>query len=370
MRVVTSRSLAMSLRVGSSTACAQSWQPPADNQRCPCQWGAVAAALSRVALALCLAVVPIALVGQGAPVAPGQPAAQPAPLGPGALFTVAVSTTTLEGAPVYIADEGPRGAQFQVINGGVRTLASDGAHAATNATTQMLIVIRDNPKVRLLFTLAEGLYRIVAKRSAGINRLADLRGKRIVVPRNTSAHYFLVAMLRSAGLQESDVTLVASPATAMAAAVVKGDADAISMWEPESQNAVAALGADAVIFQNNAIYREFFSVYSSTDVLNDTRRRRELVEFVRAVVAATGDLTQEPKRFFPLISRVTRHPEDQIARGWEHHRFPLAVPADLLDIVTEEEKWVAMSQTRAPRTRKELEGFIDTSILREAQATR
>ena len=68
-------------------------------------------------------------------------------------------------------------------------------------------------------------------------------------------------MLRSAGLQESDVTLVASPATAMAAAVVKGDADAISMWEPESQNAVAALGADAVIFQNNAIYREFFSVY-------------------------------------------------------------------------------------------------------------
>ena len=105
-------------------------------------------------------------------------------------------------------------------------------------------------------------------------------------------------------------------------------------------------------------------------MLNDTRRRRELVEFVRAVVAATGDLTREPKPFFPLISRVTRHPEDQIARGWEHHRFPLAVPADLLDIVTEEEKWVAMSQTRAPRTRKELEGFIDTSILREAQATR
>ena len=80
---------------------------------------------------------------------------------------------------------------------------AEGAHAAGNATTQMLRVLGDNPNVRLLFTLVDGNYRIVAKRSAGINRLADLKGKRIVVPRNTSANYFLVAMLRTAGLQES-----------------------------------------------------------------------------------------------------------------------------------------------------------------------
>jgi NitT/TauT family transport system substrate-binding protein len=252
----------------------------------------------------------------------------------------------------------------------VRTLANDGAHAATNATTQMLIVLRDNPKVRLLFTLTEGLYRIVAKRSAGINTLADLRGKRVVLPRSTSAHYHLVAMLRTVGLQESDVTLVAAPATAMAAAVAKGDADAISMWEPESQNAVEMLGRDAVIFQNNKVYREFFSLYSSTDVLDDTRRRAELVEFVRALIASTGELTTEPKRFFPLISRITRHPEDQIARGWEHHTFPLAVPSDLMDILVEEEKWVAATQQRPPRTRAELQGFIDTSVMQEARKTR
>jgi len=323
----------------------------------------------RIAL-LCLVLLPAALAGQDLSGARGQPAAAPAapaPLGPKAPFTVAVSTATLEAAPVYIADEGPFGPQFQYINGGVRSLANDGAHAATNATTQMLIVLRDNPKVRLLFTLTEGLYRIVAKRSAGITTLADLRGKRIVVPRNTSAHYHLVALLRSAGVQETDVTLVTAPATAMAAAVVKGDADAISMWEPESQNTADALGADAVIFQNNKIYREFFSLYSSTDVLNDPRRRRELVEFVRALITSTGELTRDPKRFAPLISRVTKHPEAQIARSWEHHAFPLGVPSDLLDIVTDEEKWVAASQKREPRTRAEIERFIDTSVLAEAR---
>jgi ABC-type nitrate/sulfonate/bicarbonate transport system substrate-binding protein len=295
---------------------------------------------ARCILACCLALAPIAIHSRAPQAGAGQAAAQAAPLGPNAPFTVAVSTATLEAAPVYIADEGPFGPRFQFIN------------------------------VRLLFTLTEGLYRIVAKRSAGIRTLADLKGHKVVVPRSTSAHYHLVAMLRSAGLQESDVTLVAAPATGMAAAVVKGEADAISMWEPESQNTVDALGSDAVIFQNNRIYREFFSVYSSTSVLNDPRRRAELVEFVRAIIASTGDLQREPARFFPLITRITKHPEPQIARSWEHHAFPLAVPADLLDIVTEEEKWVASTQQRAPRTRTEIEKFIDTSIITEARRPR
>ena len=297
---------------------------------------------------------------------PVQAAAAPAPLGADAPFTVAVATAVVEAAPVYMAAEGPFGKSMQYINGGVRTLSNNGAHAAGNATTQMLVVIRDNPKVRLLFTLTEGLYRIVAKRSAGINTLADLKGKRIVVPRSTSANYYLVAMLRSAGLQESDVTFVNAPATAMAAALVKGEADAISMWEPESQNAVAALGQDAVIFQNNRIYREFYSIYSTTDVMNDPRRRAQLVEFVRAINTQTNELKKDPRRFFPLISRITKHPEDQIARGWEHHAFPFNVPGDMLDIITEEEKWVAAQQQRTPRPRTELAGFIDTSILKEA----
>src|SRR5262245_51778204 len=315
------------------------------------------------------AVAPVVLLAQGgqapAPVPSGQGAITP--LAPDAMFTVAVAMPVLEAAPIHIADQGPSGAGFRVINGGVRNVALKGAHAAGNATTQMLRVLGDNPNVRLLFTLVDGNYRIVAKRSAGINRLADLKGKRIVVPRNTSANYFLVAMLRTAGLQESDVTLVTAPATEMAAAMVKGQADAISMWEPESENAVQAIGKDAIIFQDNKVYRELYSVYSTTDVMNDPRRRKELVQFVRATLVAAADLQKDPKRYFPLISQMTKHPQDQIARSWEHHGFPLGVSSDLLNLITEEEKWVAAQQNRAPRSRAELAGFIDTSILKEAQ---
>jgi NitT/TauT family transport system substrate-binding protein len=295
------------------------------------------------------------------------PQQAPTPLLPNAPFTVAVATAVVEAAPVYMAKEGPFGSQFEYINGGVRTLQNNGAHAAGNATTQMLIALRDNPKIRLLFTLVNGNYRIVAKRSAGISRLADLKGKRVVTPRNTSAHYHMVALLRTAGVQESDVTVVTAPNTGMAAAVAKGDADAISMWEPESQNAVEALGKDAVTFQDNTVYRELYSIYSTTDVLNDARRRKELVAFVREVIAQTGNLRREPAKYFELISRVTRHPAANIARSWEHHQYVLTVAPDTLNILVEEEKWVASGQSRAPRSRAELATFIDTSIIEEAR---
>jgi sulfonate transport system substrate-binding protein len=321
-----------------------------------------------LALVACLAALPVDRALAQANTQP--PVGPPTPLAPNALFTVACARPVLECGPIYLTDEGPFGPRMEYINGGVRTLQNNGAHAAGNATSQMLVVLRDNPKVRLLFTLVDGNYRIVAKRSAGIRTMADLKGKRVVTPRNTSAHYFLVAMLRSAGLQETDVTLVTAPATEMAAAVARGDADAISMWEPESQNAVEALGKDAITFQDNKVYRELYSIYSTTDVMQDPRRRAELVDFVRALLVSATAIQKDPKRYFPLISKITGHPEPQIARSWEHHGFPLGVSADLLDLLVEEDKWVAAAQKRAPRSRQELAGYIDTTILAEARKAR
>ena len=51
-------------------------------------------------------------------------------------------------------------------------------------------------------------------------------------------------MLGTAGLQESDVNLITTGTTQMAAAMAKREADAISMWEPEAQHAFEALGGD------------------------------------------------------------------------------------------------------------------------------
>jgi len=287
--------------------------------------------------------------------------------GPRDPFTIAVNTSTIEAAAVYVAEASPSGARFTVINGGVRDFATGKAQAATNAETQMLLATTANPKIRMLLTLAEGHYRIIGRKSAGINSLADLRGKRITTVSQTSAHYYLFKMLKSAGLQESDVTLVNVERTDMARAVARHDADAISMWEPEAQNALEALGRDASVFENTPLYREWFSLYTTTDVLNDATRRGELVELVRALLVATDTVRSRPQTAIPIVARKINQTEPTVKKSWAHHAFPAALPAEMINILTEEEGWVATLQKRAPRTREALAAFIDPTVLRDAQ---
>jgi NitT/TauT family transport system substrate-binding protein len=295
-----------------------------------------------------------------------QPDGRIAPLASNAPFTVAVNMTTIETAPIFVASAAGGGG-IKIIEGGVRHVAGGGAHAGTNAETQMLLVRASNPDVRMLLTVAEGLYRIIARKSAGINTLADLRGKRIVTPRNTSAHFHLVKMLRTVGLTEADVTLVETGRTEMAAAIVRREADAISMWEPEAQNALEALGTDATVIQNNSVYRELFSLYTTAQVLSDPRRRRELVEFVRSVIVASDSVRDRPHNVIPLVAKMIKQTENTVSRSWRFHRFPATLPRDMLDVLTEEETWIAASQRREPLSRDRLAALIDTSVLKEAQ---
>ena len=68
-----------------------------------------------IRVCLLVVVVPTVLLAQG-----GQaPAPAPiTPLAPDAMFTVAVAMPVLEAAPIHIADQGPSGSGFRVIDGG------------------------------------------------------------------------------------------------------------------------------------------------------------------------------------------------------------------------------------------------------------
>jgi NitT/TauT family transport system substrate-binding protein len=225
-----------------------------------------------------------------------------------------------------------------------------------------------NPNLRIVLTVAECNYRIIARRSSGIARLGDLRGKRVGTALNTSAHYFLSKMARHAGLAESDVTAVAVPLPDMPAALKRGDVDAISIWEPQAQNSQQTLGGDAVVFQDRSVYRELFDLNTTAEVLADPARRRALVAAVARIVSASEQVTRTPSAVWPLVTSKINVAEPTISAVWRHFRFAGALPPDLLDVMTEEERWVAAMQKRAPRTRQTLEGLIDRTVLRDALA--
>ena len=281
------------------------------------------------------------------------------------------SMTTIELSPVLVAANGIYPGPVTVSNGGVPNLTSGAADVATNAETQLLRQSVDDPDLRVIFTVTENFYRIVARKSAGIQKVADLKGKRVTVPRNTSAAYFLAKMLATAKLTEADVTIVPiDPANQMSAALKDGRVDAVAMWDPETARAVMAVGDDAVVLQDKTVYRELFNLNTSAKVLADPAKRKAVVEFLRSLITATERLQAKPQDFWPYISTRVTHPVDLLEKSWPELRFTNGIVPDLLNVLEEEEKWVAKERNRTPRTRAQLSTLIDASLLEEARRPR
>ena len=279
----------------------------------------------------------------------------------------------LEAAPLLIAVEKSAASDVVGMPGGIPNLWEGEvvrfpglADVAGNAETQALRFSLKHPDLRVILTVTEGLYRIVARRSAGIASLADLKGKRVATQADTSAAYYLKSALAAGQLAEADLQIVASTPAAMADALIARQIDAIAIWEPQAERAALALGADAVSLRPNQPYREFYSLNTTAAALADPTKRAQIVAFVRTLIGACRDVAASPERAQALYAARSGNDAAVIRSAWPHHRFSCSLPAELADIMAQEEQWMAGLDKRAPRTREEIAKLIDASVLNEA----
>lgn len=106
-----------------------------------------------------------------------------------------------------------------------------------------LVVAGDWPTITLAAThdiMVIGLVKqsFSALLAKNVQRIEQLKGKRIGVALGTTAHYGLLVALESAGLKETDVILVPVENTGMVEAMDQGRVDAFACWEPVPTNAL------------------------------------------------------------------------------------------------------------------------------------
>ncbi|MGZ3272762.1 MAG: ABC transporter substrate-binding protein [Caulobacteraceae bacterium] len=282
---------------------------------------------------------------------------------------VAAAPQVMEAGPLLYAAQQMGPDAVVVVPGGVANLFAPGDQAADlagNAETQGLRVSVEHPDLRIIQTVVEGLYGIVARRSAGIAAVKDLKGKRLGVTASTSAAYFAHRMLQRAGLADGDVTLVSLAPNALPGALADRSVDAIAIWEPQASQGEAVLGQDAVVLPGAGVYREIYNLNTTAAALADPVRRARIVAYVKALAQASKVSADQPAKVWPLVARSSGFSEQTIASGWPHHRFGAALAGDLLDVLEDEERWLAPQAQRAPRSRAELARLIDAGVAREA----
>ncbi|HYQ04653.1 MAG TPA: ABC transporter substrate-binding protein [Polyangiaceae bacterium] len=285
--------------------------------------------------------------------------------GPYPAISLAGLTTAVELAPVRLAANGIYPAKVNISSGGVDALfGSNAPLVATNAETQALRSSVQHTNLRIIFTVCEGLYRIVAKKSAGITTLADLKGKTVDYSSGTSSAYFLHQMLGLVNLTESDVKTGSTPSA-------NSGGQAAAFWEPNmAQYASGISASDRVEFQKDdqghEVYRELFDLHATAESLADPTKRRTIVGFVRSLITASEQIRNDPTVVYPLMTGPTGVSQAVLVESFKYERYAGTLVPDLLDQLVTEEVWHAKQNNRTARGRADLAKLIDASVLQEA----
>lgn len=87
---------------------------------------------------------------------------------------------------------------------------------------------------------------IVARR--GINRVSDLKGKRIAVAEMSPSHSFLLWLLKAGGLSQSDVEIIPQASAIDAAAAFQSQqVDAAVVWSPDDEACIAKVAGSRIL---------------------------------------------------------------------------------------------------------------------------
>lgn len=153
----------------------------------------------------------------------------------------------------------------------------------------------------------------------GVQKLQDLKGKKIGVTFASSAHLLVLNLLDQAGMKvDKDITVLNVPAPEMPAAFQSGQIDAAAAWTPQF-NAIQAMPGVKVLADDTqfSLYRDY-GVTPGPDLLVARRafleKHPEAVKrFLKAYFRANEQLKSQPdSAVAPLIELTKLSPSEQL----------------------------------------------------------
>ncbi|MBC7484941.1 MAG: ABC transporter substrate-binding protein [Rhizobacter sp.] len=112
---------------------------------------------------------------------------------------------------------------------------------------------------------------LVVQNSANIKKLADLKGKRVGLPFNTSVHFAALAAFKTAGLGVNDVTLINMRADTIASAWTRREIYASDIWVPVIPKLVEHGGM--VLFKTGDLNAVGLVMFDAFPCATSSRRR-------------------------------------------------------------------------------------------------
>ena len=174
----------------------------------------------------------------------------------------------------------------------------DGIMGWTPETIQILADSGVPLKVVFATDYSDGADGIIAK--AGINSLADLKGKTVAFETGSPSHLFLSYVLDQANIPVTDLKTINQTASDAGAAFVAGQVDAAVTWEPWLSKAGERAGGRVLVSTKNLPILPALPAFRTETI---TSRPDDVKKFMRGVFAAMEYTKTNPDESYDIIAK-------------------------------------------------------------------
>jgi len=245
----------------------------------------------------------------------------------------------------------------------VEALVAGEIDAGLSADTQIVLAAMAGHPVRIIGTVGSdsNAFQVVARKDAGIEAPADLRGKRIGTGKGTASAFFLHVFLVKQGIDDGDIDLRYDSIENDAASLLTGELDAVGIREPFTSQLRESLGSNCVVFEDDGLFVKSMSVCISSGASAPVPevQRRLLRAFIAAEKAGVTDTTGRVKK--EVADAIGMAPED--LHAYVITEGAVRLEQSLVLSLEEQARWAADSGLVTDGTMPDALDLLDTRPL-------
>jgi len=179
---------------------------------------------------------------------------------------------------------------------------------------------------------------LFGRKDRRINAVADLKGKRIGIPRNTIAEFYLGRFLELNGMNIQDISLVDVPPPQSMAAMKGESIDGVIAWEPYSSQLRVHLGDRAVALPIQSNQPGYGAITAKNEWISG---HREVVNrFLKSLAQAEDYLIHNPAAAKAIVRKWLKFDDDFTKTIWSENQFSLSLDQSLITAMEDEARWM------------------------------
>jgi ABC-type nitrate/sulfonate/bicarbonate transport system substrate-binding protein len=180
---------------------------------------------------------------------------------------------------------------------------------------------------------------LVGRKDRGIEKISDLKGKRVGTAQGTIAEFYLGRYLHLHGMNLEGITFVDIQDSGQAVdAIVSGDIDASLFQEPYATSLVERLGANAVVWPVQSGQMMFSSIVCRDEWI--THHPDLVTRVLNSLAQAEEYIVNHPVEVEAILRKRLNLTASYAKTVWLRNQFSLSLDQSLVAAMEDEARWM------------------------------